>query len=53
MDCEYYYQLYLKYDKPTIIEDILISNRMHSNQISSRYNQDINEEINYIKNKYK
>lgn len=53
MDCEYYYQLYLKYNKPTIIEDILISNRMHSNQISSRYNQDINEEINYIKNKYK
>ena len=52
MDCEYYYQLYLKYGKPTIINNILISNRMHSNQISSRYNRDINEEINYVKNKH-
>lgn len=53
MDCEYYHQLYLKYGKPFVINDILISNRMHQFQISSRYNHNINDEINYVKNKYK
>lgn len=52
MDCEYYYQLYLKYGLPKIIPNILISNRVHDKQISSLYNKDINEEIRYIKNKY-
>ena len=52
MDCEMYYQLYLKYGKPTIIEDILITNRLHQNQISSLYNENIDKEISYIKNKY-
>lgn len=53
MDCEYYHQLYSKYGLPHIISDILITNRVHNKQISSIYNNDINEEINYIKNKYK
>lgn len=53
MDCEYYYQLYIKYGEPVVIKDILVSNRVHSNQISKRYKSDINEEINYIKNKYR
>ena len=53
MDCEYYYQLYIRYGKPTVINDILISNRMHQYQISSRYNLDINDEISYVKTKYK
>lgn len=53
MDCEYYHQLYLKYGKPFIVKNTLISNRTHPNQISSRYDKNINEEINYVKNKYR
>lgn len=53
MDCEYYYQLYVKYGKPFITKNVLISNRTHPNQISSRYTKDINEEINYVKDKYR
>jgi glycosyltransferase involved in cell wall biosynthesis len=52
MDCEMYYNLYLKYGLPEIISDILITNRMHSHQISQMYNKDINLEIKYIKEKY-
>lgn len=52
MDCEYYYQLYQKYGLPTIIKKSLISNRTHKHQISSMYTKNINEEINYVKNKY-
>lgn len=52
MDCEMYYQLYLKYGEPIIVSDILISNRIHKNQISSLYNNNIHEEISYIKNKH-
>jgi len=53
MDCEYYHQLYVKYGKPFIVNNVLISNRVHPNQISSRYDKSIIDEINYIKNKYK
>lgn len=53
MDCEMYYQLYTKYGKPTIINDILISNRIHKNQISSNYNHDnFNGEVLYVKTKH-
>ena len=52
MDCEMYYQLYLKYGEPIIISDILISNRIHKNQISSLYSNNIHEEISYVKNKH-
>jgi hypothetical protein len=53
MDCEYYYQLYLKYGEPTVLNETLISNRIHQFQISTNYEGNINEEINYIKKKYK
>ena len=53
MDVEYYYQLYKKYGLPYIIADPLISNRMHQYQVSSQYNKNINEEINYVKIKHK
>jgi hypothetical protein len=53
MDCEMYYQLYKKFGLPTIIEDTLITNRMHENQISSRYDKNLLEEIHYIKYKHK
>jgi glycosyltransferase involved in cell wall biosynthesis len=52
MDCEMYYQLYIKYGLPKIIEDYLITNRLHDHQISRLYNQSIESEINYIKIKY-
>jgi hypothetical protein len=52
MDCEMYYQLYIRYGLPKIISDYLITNRIHQHQISSLYNKDIWSEINYIKNKY-
>ena len=52
MDCEMYYQLYIKYGLPKIITDCLTTNRIHQHQISSLYNKDINSEINYVKNKH-
>ena len=52
MDCEYYYQLYRKYGLPTILKEILVSNRLHTNQISSQYRMNINDEIRYVKNKH-
>ena len=53
MDCEMYYQLYLKFGLPKIIPNYLITNRLHEHQISSMYQKDANEEINYIKTKHK
>ena len=52
MDTEYYYRLYKKYGHPYIISDTLITNRQHQNQISSRYDKDINLEIDYVRRKY-
>ena len=52
MDCEMYYQLYKKFGEPKIINNPLITNRMHENQISSKYNKNPMEEIYYIKNKH-
>ena len=52
MDCEMYYQLYIRYGIPKIITDCLITNRMHQHQISSLYRKDMHLEINHIKNKH-
>lgn len=52
MDCDMYYQLYLKYGEPTIINDLLITNRLHDKQISSRYSGDLNEERSYVNRKF-
>jgi hypothetical protein len=52
MDCEYYYKLYLKYGLPEVINDILITNRLHEKQISSMYDKNIDDEIVYLKKKY-
>jgi hypothetical protein len=53
MDCEIYYNFYKKYGLPYIVSEILITNRLHENQISSNYKSNINDEINYVKKKYK
>lgn len=52
MDCEMYHQLYMKYGTPRIISDCLITNRMHPNQISNMYQNDINKEIEYVRIKH-
>jgi glycosyltransferase involved in cell wall biosynthesis len=52
MDCEMYYQLYLKYGLPIVISDVLICNRIHKNQISSLYRNDVHKEISYVRNKH-
>ena len=52
MDCEMYYQLYIRYGFPKIITDCLITNRMHQHQISSLYNKDMWSEIDHVRTKH-
>lgn len=52
MDVEYYYRLGQRYGLPKIIEDCLITNRCHDNQISSRYTGSLEEEKKHCREKY-
>jgi hypothetical protein len=52
MDCEFYYQLYKKHGLPEIIDNCLVTNRIHENQISQKYNKNINDEIMYVLKKH-
>lgn len=52
MDVEMYYQLYVSYGLPEIIEDCLITNRIHKNQISSSYSGNFENELSYVKTKH-
>ena len=52
MDCDYYYALYKKYGEPCVLADPLVANTSHKDQISRRYNKDIQQEIQIIKDKY-
>ena len=52
MDCDYYYNLKLNFGEPIYFEDVLISNRVHENQISSTYDKNIQDEIDYCLYKY-
>lgn len=52
MDVEYYYRLGQRYGLPTVIDDCLVTNRCHPNQISSKYRGNINDEIKYCREKY-
>jgi glycosyltransferase involved in cell wall biosynthesis len=53
MDCEFYYNMNFVYGQPAYLNDILVSNRLHTEQISSRitssnsYHDTINTEIQY------
>jgi len=51
MDCDMYYQLYVRYGLPKILPKYLITNRIHKHQISTLYNQDIWSEISHVNNK--
>jgi hypothetical protein len=59
MDCEFYYHMNLMYGQPTYLNDILVSNRIHSGQISQKtsksidYQNIMNSEIEYCLDKYK
>lgn len=52
MDVEYYYRMYKCYGLPVTINDCLVTNRCHENQISSRYSGILEDEIKYCKEKY-
>jgi glycosyltransferase involved in cell wall biosynthesis len=52
MDTAYYYRLGQRYGSPTVIEDCLVTNRCHKNQISRRYSGNLEEEIRYCTKKY-
>lgn len=52
MDTEYYYRMNKQYGLPIVIEDCLVTNRCHENQISSRYSGNLEEEIKYCKKKH-
>ncbi len=58
MDCDLYYNLYSKYGDPLILNDVLITNRVHQNQISSLYvnqndyEQNFKNEVDYCLQKY-
>jgi hypothetical protein len=44
MDCEFYFHAKKKFGDPIYYNDILISNRVHSKQISSQYNLELNSD---------
>jgi glycosyltransferase involved in cell wall biosynthesis len=52
MDCDYYYNLKSNFGDPIYLEDVLITNRVHQNQISSTYDKNIQDEIDYCLDKY-
>jgi|TARA_R100000030_G_scaffold100485_1_gene93659 glycosyltransferase involved in cell wall biosynthesis len=48
MDCDYYYNLRENFGDPIFLDDVLITNRIHQNQISSRYdNNNLELECDY------
>lgn len=58
MDCEFYYNVKKIYGEPIYFNDILISNRVHSDQISYQFykkndsNRKLFSELKYCKNKH-
>jgi len=52
MDCDYYYQLFLKHGEPYILSETQVSNRTHKHQISSMYSGSLVDEIKHTQTKY-
>ena len=52
MDCELYHRLYTKYGDPTILNDYMVCNRQHSNQLQNLNQDKLASEINYCKSKH-
>lgn len=59
MDCEYFYSMNELYGNPIYLNDVLITNRVHSGQISanfmseSNHKEKIQDEINYCMKKHR
>lgn len=52
MDCDYYYNVKEHFGDPIYYHDVLVSNRVHENQISMRYDKNLQDEVNYCLKKY-
>lgn len=58
MDCEFYFHAKKKFGDPIYYNDVLVSNRVHSGQISSQYNKSLDSgdklksEVNYCIKKH-
>jgi len=52
MDCDLYKKLYDTYGLPHIINDYLICNRMHANQLQNKEKHLLAQEIEYCKQKF-
>jgi len=52
MDCDYYYNTREHFGDPIYYHDVLVSNRVHKNQISMRYDKNLQDEVNYCLKKY-
>lgn len=53
MDCEMYYNLYSEFGYPFFLNEVIITNRIHQQQISNDPSINIDPEIKYIIKKYK
>ena len=58
MDCEIYYHIKKKFGEPIYLHDVLVSNRVHQDQISFRYSSssnsasDLDREVQYCLSKH-
>jgi hypothetical protein len=53
VDCEYYYRLFLKYGKPTIINNVTVVNRTHGDGLTNNTPQEIKDkELQILTKKY-
>ena len=53
MDGEYYWQCYLKFGDPTILQDPLVVNRLHPDQLSNRITGSLKRrELRHVRTKY-
>ena len=52
MDCDYYYNAREQFGDPIYYHDVLVSNRVHENQISMRYDKNLQDEVDYCLEKY-
>jgi len=52
MDCDYYYHVREEFGEPIYLHDILITNRVHMNQVSLMYDKNLQDEIDHCLKKY-
>ena len=52
MDCEFYHNLKCNFGDPVYLNDILVTNRIHRDQISKNYDGSLVEEIEYCRQKH-